>query len=125
RPGGREPRLPRYIVDGCGAGEQTVEPTLSAPGAGEPTMAGTGTAQRPGDTCHVDVVDRWGNIVSATPSGGWLQGSPAIPELGFCLGTRAQMFWLEEGLPASLVPGRRPRTTLSPTLVVRDGVPVL
>jgi len=60
-----------------------------------------------GDTCHVDVVDRWGNMVSATPSGGWLQSSPVIPELGFCLARRAQMFWLEEGLPASLAPGKR------------------
>src|SRR5699024_11437237 len=44
-----------------------------------------------GDTCHIDVVDRWGNMISATPSGGWLQSSPAIPGLGFCLGTRLQM----------------------------------
>jgi gamma-glutamyltranspeptidase/glutathione hydrolase len=73
-----------------------------------------------GDTCHLDVVDRWGNAVSATPSGGWLHGSPAVPGLGFCLGTRAQMFWLEEGLPASLEPRKRPRTTLSPTLARRD-----
>ena len=60
-------------------------------------------------------------MVSSTPSGGWLQSSPVIPELGFCLGTRAQMFWLEEGHPASLAPGKRPRTTLSPTLALRDG----
>ena len=80
-------------------------------GAGEPTR---------GDTCHLDVADRWGNLVSATPSGGWLQSSPALPGLGFCLGTRAQMFWLEDGLPSSLVGGRRPRTTLSPSLAVRD-----
>jgi gamma-glutamyltranspeptidase/glutathione hydrolase len=90
---------------------------------GEPTVQRDGTTQ--GDTCHLDVVDRWGNIVSATPSGGWLQSSPAIPGLGFCLGSRAQMFWLDEGLPSSLVPGARPRTTLTPTLVLRDGVPVL
>jgi gamma-glutamyltranspeptidase/glutathione hydrolase len=75
-----------------------------------------------GDTVHVDVVDRWGNMISATPSGGWLQSSPAIPGLGFCLGTRAQMFWLEPGLPSSLVPERRPRTTLSPSLALRDGL---
>jgi gamma-glutamyltranspeptidase/glutathione hydrolase len=81
--------------------------------------------QTHGDTCHLDVVDRWGNIVSATPSGGWLQSSPVIPELGFPLGSRLQMTWLEEGLPSSLVPGRRPRTTLSPTMVLRDGRPVL
>ncbi len=76
-----------------------------------------------GDTCHVDVVDRWGNMVSATPSGGWLQSSPVIPELGFCLGTRMQMFWLEEGLPASLEPGKRPRSTLSPSMAFKDGEP--
>ncbi len=78
-----------------------------------------------GDTCHLDVIDRWGNMVSATPSGGWLQSSPAIPELGFCLGTRAQMFWLQEGLPASLAPGKRPRTTLSPSFALRDGKPYM
>jgi gamma-glutamyltranspeptidase/glutathione hydrolase len=78
-----------------------------------------------GDTCHVDAVDRFGNMVSATPSGGWLQSSPVVPGLGFPLGTRAQMFWLEEGLPNSLAPGKRPRTTLSPTLALRDGEAVL
>jgi gamma-glutamyltranspeptidase / glutathione hydrolase len=101
RPDGREPRLP--TVHGAAA---------DAPGLGEPTR---------GDTCHFDVVDRHGNAVSATPSGGWLHGSPIVPGLGFCLGTRAQMFWLEEGLPSSLGPRKRPRTTLSPTIARRDG----
>ena len=82
------------------------------------------TGETRGDTCHIDVIDRWGNIVSATPSGGWLQSSPTIPELGFCLGTRLQMTWLEEGSASTLTPGKRPRTTLTPTLVLRDGVPV-
>jgi len=116
RPGGREPRLAGDILHG---GPATTA-VAAEPSLGEPTLA-----PGRGDTCHVDVVDRWGNLISATPSGGWLQSSPAIPELGFCLGTRAQMCWLEEGLPASLVPGRRPRSTLSPTLVLRDGLPVL
>jgi gamma-glutamyltranspeptidase/glutathione hydrolase len=89
---------------------------IGGPGLGEPTL---------GDTCHIDVADRHGNLVSATPSGGWLQSSPAIPGLGFCLGTRAQMFWLEEGRPASLVPGRRPRTTLSPSLALHEDDRVL
>ena len=80
---------------------------------------------RCGDTVHFDIVDRDGNMVSSTPSGGWLQSSPVIPELGFCLGTRAQMFWLEEGHPASLAPGKRPRSTLTPTLALRDGEPYL
>ena len=83
-------------------------------------MAGAGEPTR-GDTVHLDVVDRWGNMISATPSGGWLYGSPVVPALGWPLGTRAQMFWLEEGLPSSLRPGARPRTTLSPGLALRDG----
>jgi gamma-glutamyltranspeptidase/glutathione hydrolase len=120
---------------------------VAAPGVGEPTV-GRGAAwthddtvdpslvtidhaklERSGlmrgDTVHFDIVDRAGNMVSATPSGGWLQSSPVIPELGFCLGTRAQQFWLEEGHPNALAPGKRPRTTLTPTLALRDGEPYL
>ncbi|MFQ5955867.1 MAG: gamma-glutamyltransferase, partial [Kiloniellales bacterium] len=48
-----------------------------------------------------------------------------IPELGFCLGSRAQMFWLEEGRPASLAPGKRPRTTLTPSMALADGRPAM
>jgi gamma-glutamyltranspeptidase/glutathione hydrolase len=92
-------------------------------GAGEPTVGRVG--EMAGDTVHFDIIDQAGNMISATPSGGWLQSSPVIPELGFCLGTRAQMFWLEEGHPAALAPGKRPRTTLSPTLALRDGEPYL
>jgi len=88
-------------------------------GAGEPTVGRMG--ETVGDTVHFDIVDQAGNMVSATPSGGWLHSSPVIPELGFPLGTRMQMFWLQEGHPASLEPGKRPRTTLSPTLALRDG----
>ena len=88
-------------------------------GAGEPTVGRVGEVI--GDTVHFDIIDQAGNMVSSTPSGGWLQSSPVIPELGFCLGTRAQMFWLDENHPAALAPGKRPRTTLSPTLALRDG----
>jgi len=83
-------------------------------GAGEPTMAHL--VNQRGDTVHVDVVDRWGNMVSATPSGGWLKSNPVVPGLGAPLNTRAQMFWLDEGLPTTLAPGARPRTTLSPSM---------
>ena len=83
-------------------------------GAGEPTMSHL--TQRRGDTVHIDVIDQWGTAVSATPSGGWLQSSPVVPGLGMPLNTRAQMFWLDPGLPTSLAPGRRPRTTLSPSM---------
>lgn len=88
-------------------------------GTGEPTMAHL--SRREGDTVHIDVVDRWGNLFSATPSGGWLQSSPVIPGLGMPLNSRAQMFWLEEGLPTTLAPGRRPRTTLTPSMASRPG----
>ncbi|MGG5887004.1 gamma-glutamyltransferase family protein [Falsiroseomonas sp. HC035] len=88
-------------------------------GHGEPTFAPLPVEW--GDTVHLDVVDRWGNMVSATPSGGWLQSSPAVPGLGFSISTRGQMCWLAPGHPSTLRPGMRPRTTLTPTLVTRDG----
>jgi gamma-glutamyltranspeptidase/glutathione hydrolase len=115
RPGDREPALPGYAADweavAAGAG-----------GIGEPTLS---VSLGPGDTCHLDVADRFGNLVSATPSGGWLQSSPVVPGLGFCLGTRAQMFTLSPGFASTLAPGRRPRTTLSPGIALRDGEPYL
>jgi len=138
-PGGRVPRLSghaRVVVtdepgfDPMGAGEPTVAKPSTSPVPGEPRARAGETRVRAdgatrGDTCHLDVVDRWGNMVAATPSGGWLQSNPVVPELGFPLGTRLQMTWLEEGLPNSLTPGRRPRTTLTPSLALRDGVPVM
>jgi gamma-glutamyltranspeptidase/glutathione hydrolase len=74
---------------------------------------------------HIDVIDREGNMVSVTPSGGWLQSSPIIPGLGFCLNSRAQMFWLKPGLPSSLAPGKRPRTTLTPSIALYEDRPTL
>lgn len=114
QPGGVRPRLSRYIQS------TTPHQQTEIAGIGEPTVLRT-----PGDTCHLDVVDRFGNVVSATPSGGWLQSSPTIADLGFALGTRAQMFWLEPGLASSLLPGTRPRTTLSPSLVMEGDEPVM
>jgi len=101
----------------------TGEPTVGGLGVGEPTVGRLGAAR--GDTVHFDIIDKHGNMVSSTPSGGWLQSSPVIPELGFPLGTRAQMFWLDENHPAALAPGKRPRSTLSPTMALRDGEPHL
>ncbi len=117
RPGTVDGRTPWVDHD---AADRAGRPLAEA-GAGEPTVARLGVIGA--DTCHLDVIDRWGNIVSATPSGGWLQSSPVIPELGFCLGTRGQMFWLKPGLPNSLEPGKRPRTTLSPSFALKDGKP--
>ena len=91
-------------------------------GSGEPTFADLPAIE--GDTVQLDVVDRWGNLAAATPSGGWLQGAPAVPGLGFNVTTRGQMFWLDERLPSHLAPGRRPRTTLTPTVLTREGRPM-
>lgn len=75
-----------------------------------------------GDTTHLDAADRWGNLVSATPSGAWIPTSPVIPELGFPIGTRAQMFAMDPDHPNALEPGKRPRTTLTPSLgLLADG----
>jgi gamma-glutamyltranspeptidase/glutathione hydrolase len=128
-PDGRGPRMSEWATAAASGHERgptdasTGEPTLRVDGAADGAVQGVGV--RRGDTCHIDVVDRWGGMVAATPSGGWLQSSPLIPELGFCLGSRGQMFWLEEGLPSSLAPGRRPRTTLTPTMVARADATVM
>jgi gamma-glutamyltranspeptidase / glutathione hydrolase len=125
-----EPPAPRSLGLDPGTGEptmrtsgpdpQTTRGLRVEPDPKNPTTPKTASSYRAGDTCHLDVADRFGNMVSATPSGGWLQSSPVIPGLGFCLGTRAQMFTLTPGLPATLAPGKRPRTTLTPSLALRD-----
>ena len=130
-PAGREPLLPDFATRSFGmmgqaarAGRGSGDPGID-PATGEPLGRNTHPQANRGDTCHVDVADRWGNIVAATPSGGWLQSSPVIPSLGFALGTRAQMFTLTPGLPATIAPGKRPRTTLTPSLALRGGEPYL
>jgi gamma-glutamyltranspeptidase/glutathione hydrolase len=104
----RMPHLPDQASSSTSAPRQT---TASAEPVG-------------GNTSQINVLDRFGNMISASSSGGWLTGSPIIASLGFALSTRGQMFWLQESLASSLAPGKRPRTTLSPTLVGKDGVPV-
>ncbi len=111
-PDGRPPLVPVYARNQAGAD--------AAVSLGEPTVR-----RHSGDTCHVDVVDRHGNLISATPSGGWLHSNPVVPGLGFPLGTRAQMFNLEPAHPNVLAPRKRPRTTLSPSLCFRDGEPYM
>ena len=126
-PGGRVPRLPDLA-----AASRTLRRSDTRFGIGEPTFAELPPAWEwadhelfVGDTCHVDVIDRDGNMVSATPSGGWLSSSPVIPELGFPINTRLQMTWLDEGVPGQVAPGKRPSCTLSPSLALRDGEPYM
>ncbi|HEY4443435.1 MAG TPA: gamma-glutamyltransferase family protein [Steroidobacteraceae bacterium] len=127
RPGailGRRGALP-HLAAAASVGAATAgggEPTFAGPLAARGSDALIGTR---GDTCHLDIVDRWGNMVSATPSGGWLQSSPVIPRLGFALGTRLQMFWLRPGHANSLAPKKRPRTTLTPSMSFKQGRPYL
>jgi gamma-glutamyltranspeptidase/glutathione hydrolase len=107
RPGGQPPLAARSVADVNAA-------FAAAAGGGDH-----------GDTTKLEVIDREGNMVSATPSGGWLQSSPVVPGLGFPLGTRGQMFSLVPGHPNCLAPGKRPRTTLTPSLALREGKPYL
>jgi gamma-glutamyltranspeptidase/glutathione hydrolase len=117
-PDGRRSWIPEMVDDRPMAAEQEWQRQLTS---GLPNLIRLTEAR--GDTCCVTVADRAGNLVAATPSGGWLKSSPVVPGLGFPLGTRGQMAWLDEGHPNSLAPGKRPRTTLSPTVVLRDGAP--
>ena len=126
-PLGQAPRLPDF-----GVTERSLRSADVRFGIGEPTFGTLPPVEEwadreifVGDTCQLDVIDRHGNMVAATPSGGWLSSSPAIPALGFALGTRLQMTWLDEGLPNTLTPRVAPCTTLSPTLALRDGEPYL
>jgi len=96
---------------------------LHRPGGVEPVMLEE-SGQKPwfeGDTVHLEVVDRDGNMVSATPSGGWLRTTPVVPGLGFPIGTRGQFFHLDPAHIEALKPGKRPSTTLTPSLVTKDG----
>ena len=79
----------------------------------------------PPGTTGTRVADAAGNVFSATPSGGWFTASPIVEGLGFVLGTRGQSFFLDETRSNSLEPGKRPRTTLTPTLALKDGRPFM
>ncbi len=127
RPALREPVLPDLDVPA-----RTLADADTRYGVGEPTFAQLPPVAQwlpqevfVGDTCHIDVIDVAGNMVAATPSGGWLSSSPVVPELGFSLTTRLQMSWLDPSVPGALKPGKRPSTTLSPGLALRDGKPYM
>ena len=75
-------------------------------------------------TVHVDAIDRAGNMVSATPSGAWLKSSEVVKALGVPLGNRLMTFYLEPANHPNIVaPHKQPRTTISPTLVRKNGQP--
>ena len=109
-------------VQGYG-GKVFFRPQGTIANAGIPATAAAGAVG--GDTCHLDIIDNQGNMVAATPSGGWLDGSPTVPGLGISVSARGQMFWLDDDTAASLEPGKRPRTTLTPSMALRDGKPYM
>jgi gamma-glutamyltranspeptidase/glutathione hydrolase len=76
-------------------------------------------------TTGTRIADAQGNVFSATPSGGWFYTSPIVVGLGFVLGTRGQSFWLDPDKPNKIEPHKRPRTTLTPSLALKDGKPFL
>jgi gamma-glutamyltranspeptidase/glutathione hydrolase len=78
-----------------------------------------------GDTTQLDAVDHQGNMVASTPSGGWIGSSPVVRGLGFPMGTRGQMFYLDARRPNALAGRKRPRATLTPTIVTRSGDPFM
>lgn len=121
RPDNREPRLPALPAPRPPAALPDWRDQLAN---GLPTVLQATVARS--DTTTVSAADRDGNMIVATPSGGWLSGSPVVPGLGFPLGTRGQIMAMDEGHPNVLAPGKRPRTTLSPTMVrTDDGRPYL
>ena len=93
-------------------------PQVMAAAIGPDTSADDGTT-------HVSVLDRHGNLVCGTISGGSFSKSVFFPELGACLSTRIEMFNCEPGHPNVVEPGKRPRTTLVNYIVARDGKPAM
>jgi gamma-glutamyltranspeptidase/glutathione hydrolase len=101
---------------------------LLRPGGTEPIKLSEKTretALKEGDTVHLEAIDDMGNMISATPSGAWIRSSPIIPGLGFCMGTRGQMFYLDPDHVEKLEPRKKPSTTLTPSLVMREGKPFM
>jgi gamma-glutamyltranspeptidase/glutathione hydrolase len=78
-----------------------------------------------GDTTHTCAMDVQGNMMAATCSGGWIPSSPVVPGVGFPMGTRGQMFFLDPHRANVVAPHKRPRTTLTPSLVLKDGKPFM
>lgn len=122
RPGDVGHGTPAYAATFDVAADNRRALRLSGEGAARPCHIKHGHL---GDTTHLDAVDAEGNMVAATPSGGWIGSSPVVPGLGFPMGTRGQMFYLNPERPNALQPRKRPRATLTPSLVMRDGEPYM
>jgi gamma-glutamyltranspeptidase/glutathione hydrolase len=138
-----DPRLVDVPIDGllskayAKQWQERIDPCLASPGMPEPgdVWAFETRQQRSlsrwkypdpsegevePDTSYVCVVDRWGNAFSATPSDG-VTGSPLVEGLGFIISSRGMQSWLDPDHPSCLAPGKRPRLTPAPGMVLKDG----
>ncbi len=119
RPGLINPQAAEYLLgDVLGDNRRALTALPSENGAGF-------GSNHVGDTTHLDAIDAAGNMVAATPSGAWIPSSPVIAGLGFPLGTRGQMFYLDSRRPNALAPHKRPRATLTPSMVTKNGEPYM
>jgi gamma-glutamyltranspeptidase/glutathione hydrolase len=108
----------------AGAGGIAGVDVVATLGEGGPVQAGD-EDQSLKDTTHIAIVDRDGNVFDATPSGGWITGGVIAGDTGIGLSTRGEQFWLDKDKANHLRPRARPRYTLTPSLVLRNGQPVL
>lgn len=77
------------------------------------------------DTTHIAIIDKDGNIFDSTPSGGWIPGAVILGKTGIGMSVRGEQFWLDKTRAAQLRPRARPRYTLTPSIVLRDGQPFM
>ncbi len=108
----------------AGAGGIVGVDAVASLGEGGPVQAGD-EDQSLKDTTHIAIVDKDGNVFDATPSGGWITGGVIAGDTGIGLSTRGEQFWLDKDKANHLRPRARPRYTLTPSLVLRNGQPVL
>jgi gamma-glutamyltranspeptidase/glutathione hydrolase len=77
------------------------------------------------DTTHIAIIDKDGNIFDSTPSGGWIGGAVILGDTGIGMSVRGEQFWLDKARAAQLRPRARPRYTLTPSIVLKDGQPFM
>jgi gamma-glutamyltranspeptidase/glutathione hydrolase len=77
------------------------------------------------DTTHMSVIDKDGNVFDATPSGGWIPGAVILGDTGIGMSIRGEQFWLDKTHANQLRPRSRPRYTLTPSLIFKDGTPLM
>src|SRR5215831_3413143 len=77
------------------------------------------------DTTHIAIIDSAGNVFDSTPSGGWIGGAVILGNTGIGMSVRGEQFWLDATRAAQLRPRSRPRYTLTPSIVLRNGQPFM